>query len=145
MILKLSNPTAQQFPAGGWPFKDERTGFIVDGEKAFEQTWNGLADKIIRVRLANPHLGPKDDPSWTDRQSVIQEVFRYKAQTHPELFVKVDGKITTPLPPRAKVAIKSTTKCPYCESQNIEGIRCKTCGGTRIKGYKCLTCQKEWK
>lgn len=141
MILKLVSPQSQ-FPSGGWPFKDAITGYEVKGVAAYEQTAQGLATKIIKVRQANPHLAPADNPAWLDHASVTQEVYAVKFSTNPELFTSYDG--TIPVAPQGQT-VATGIKCKFCQSENVTAVKCKTCGGSKIRGYHCEACGKDWK
>jgi hypothetical protein len=138
MTLKLKNPQAGQFPPGGWPFRDPRTGWNVAGVKAYEQDYSLLATKIIDNRKSNPHLYPPNDPKFFDHNSVVQEIFAQKYVTNPGLFV---GGTPAPIQPKKPVTTLSpTTTCPKCGGTNFEPTYCPTCGGRRINGYKCKSC-----
>jgi len=142
MILKLRSPQSQ-FPAGGFPFKDPLTNYEVKGVAAYEQTAQGLATKIIKIRQANPHLTPSDNPAWLDHASVVQEVFRAKFATNPELFIQFDG--TVPVAPKGQTVAAPGVKCKFCQSDKVTAVKCATCGGSKIKGYHCDSCNKDWK
>jgi predicted RNA-binding Zn-ribbon protein involved in translation (DUF1610 family) len=143
MILKLKNANAH-FPPGGFSFKDARTGYEVKGNAAMEQTADGLATKIIKVRRANPHLYNPSEAQWFDHTLVVQEIYAVKAQTHPQLFQNYQGNLSVPVVVQSDKLAQTGVKCPACASENVTGIKCKTCAGTRIKSYHCESCGKDW-
>lgn len=142
MIYQLKKPQVNQFPHGGWPFRDERTGFTC---KPHEGTPAMHAVKIIAHRRANPQHYPRNESKWFDQASVIQEVYAQKAKTHPQLFIGFPDAVIVP---RAEIVINPgrgpQSECS-CGAKTFEPIYCKTCAGKRVTGYKCKNCGKEVK
>lgn len=136
MTLRLKNPNAQ-FPPGGWPFKDERTGFKV-GE--YEGTPEMQAEKVIKNRRANPHLYPAAEGHWFSRDAVVQEIYRNKFKTHAYLFAgRPDKTASSVLSPPRKQIEQAASICA-CGANYFEPVYCPTCSGKRIKSYKCRKC-----
>lgn len=132
MTLRLRRPTAQ-FPAGGWQFKCPFTGYATEPYQGGPE-WH--AAKIIAVRKANPHIIP-GEPQWLDVASVVQEIYREKAKTAPQLFVDSNQ----PVAPRHPtiVAAQSKSKCA-CGATETTVEYCKSCGGRKVIGFKCVAC-----
>lgn len=137
MILQLKNSNANQFCQGGWPFVDPKSGFKCNG---YEGTPKMHANKIIAHRRANPTLFPPNDASLFDVNSVIQEIYQQKFQTHPQLFVGQPGYTVLKMEKPAKKNYQPNSKCPKCNSPDFEPVYCPTCTGRRITGYKCKSC-----
>lgn len=132
MTLRLKNPNAQ-FPPGGWPFKDERTGFKV-GE--YEGTPQMQAEKVIKNRRANPHIYPTSEGHWFSRDAVVQEIYRNKFKTHAYLFAGQPDKAAGTTQAKVEVAASICA----CGASDWEPIYCPTCSGKKIKSYKCRKC-----
>lgn len=141
MILQLKNPT-QQFPQGGFGFRDPKTGFICNG---YEGTPAMHAVKIIANRRANPHVYPAGESQWFDQQSVIQEIYAQKVVTHPHLFKGYSDAYIVPQKDKVVSRTIAPTVACACGSHDFDPVYCKTCGGRVIKGYKCKSCGKELK
>lgn len=137
MIYQLKNANANQFPPGGWGFKDKRTGFEC---KPHEGTPAMHAVKIIANRKGNPHFYPPGEPQWFDASMIIQEIYAQKAATHPYLF---KGHSDVQIIPRTQRSEVITDKpCPSCGGTEWELTFCKTCAGRRVTGKKCKSCGK---
>lgn len=138
MMLKLKQPNAQ-FPAGGFGFTDPRTKRVWNG---YEGTPQMTAVSIVQHRQANPTLYPPSETQWFDVLMVIQEIYAYKFQTMPELFVGYGG------PPITIAAVTSPAAQPpsglvcSCGSTSFSPVYCATCGGQKIKSWKCNSCGK---
>lgn len=135
MSLRLKNPS-NQFPPGGYPFTDERTGFKVD---PMSGTPDMHAVKIIAHRRANPHIYPPAEPQWFDQTSVREEVLQQKFKTNPELFVGQPEKIKL-IKAKSKVIDPGNSICE-CGALDWEPTFCPTCGGRKkVTGFKCRKC-----
>lgn len=125
MIYQLKCPNCPM-PAGGWGFKDERTG---KEWKGIEWNWEMLPKDIIRHRMENTHVYPRGEGKWFNYGMVLQEVFARKHATNPELFLGENGELKLP----------TETKCA-CGAADWEEVVCPTCSGRRVTGYRCRKC-----
>lgn len=138
--LRLKNP-AQQFPAGGFGFIDPRTKRVFNG---MEGTGPMQAVKIIEHRRSNPTIYPVGEWQWFNQEEVIQEVYRQKHASMPELFVGYDAALrpSNPEPYRPQIASPAGLKC-VCGSVTFKPNYCQTCAGSRINSWSCTVCGKQ--
>jgi len=141
MIYQLKSPT-QQFPPGGFGFKDPKTGFTCNG---YEGTPAMHAVKIIAHRRANPNFYPAGEAQWFDQASVVQEIYAQKAASHPHLFKGFPDVTLTPQKEHIVSRVSAPTGQCSCGSSDFSEILCKTCGGRRVTGHRCNKCGKEFK
>ncbi len=134
--LRLKNATASQFPQGGWPFTDPRTGMKFNG-------WEGSpmmqAVKIAAHRGANPSKWP--DGTGQDLNSIVQELYAQKFSVMPWLFLGQPDKDPS-YPSNPATVLVNGEKCS-CGNTQFTPIYCATCSGKRITGYKCSGCGKQ--
>ena len=138
MSLRLKNASASQFPPGGWPFTDPKTGRKFNG---WEGTPQMIAVKVVEHRRANPSLYP--DGAGQDVNAIIQEIFAQKVKAMPWLFTGFpdQGPGAYPSQPApASVSIRGE-KCS-CGATEFKPVYCPTCSGRRIIGYTCASCGK---
>lgn len=112
-------------PPGGFPFTDPKTNRKWVG---FEWNWDLLAKDIIKHRHDNPHIYARDVAESFNYNSVVQEIFRQKFATHPDIFSGHGGEV------------KSSNACRVCGATEEEPIFCPTCSGQRVIGTRCLKC-----
>ena len=139
MILKLKNPNAP-FPQGGWPFKDPKTGFSVNG---YEGTPTMHAPKIIAHRRANPHVYPSQQYHWFDEQSVIQEIYQQKLATHPHLFRGFADKTVEIKTKATNKRVEQPSLNCECGALDWKPKYCPTCSGKKLIGWTCGKCGKD--
>lgn len=132
----LQPKQTSQFPPGGYGFVDPKTGFKCVG---YEGTPQMHAVKIMEHRRANPKFYPPGESHWFDKESIVQEIYKQKFQTHPHLFRGYgDAPINVPAP--EKSFLSPTVKCGKCGANEFENIYCKTCAGRRVVAIKCKSC-----
>ena len=136
--LRLKNPS-QQFPRDGFGFVDPRTHKTFPG---YEGTPAMQAVKIIAHRHANPTIYPAGEGQWFNQMEVIQEVYRQKQLTMPELFVGYDALPVAPSVPYQPQSLSPAGMTCSCGSSSFKPSYCLTCGGNKINGWICNNCGK---
>ena len=136
MSLQLKRPS-DQFPPGGFGFKDARTGMMFNG---YEGTPAMTAVKVIAHREANPSLYPRSEGHWFSVDGIVQEIFEQKYATMPWLFIGGPDDPGLPTPQPRSLTAKGVCVCGATET---EPVYCKTCGGQKVVNYKCKACGQE--
>ncbi len=138
MSLILKNSTSSQFPPGGYPFTDPKTGRKFNG---WEGTPQMIAVKVAEHRRANPSLYP--DGAGQDINGIIQEIFAQKFKVMPWLFrgQPDQGPGAYPSQPATEPVTIRGEKCS-CGATEFTPEYCKTCSGSRVVGMKCKSCGK---
>lgn len=138
-MLTLKNSSSSQFPPGGYPFIDPKTGMKFNGWEGSPQM---IAVKVAEHRRGNPTFYP--DGAGQDTNGIIQEIFAQKMKSMPWLFVGQPDQGPQPYPsePASQAVTILGDKCG-CGSTEYEPIYCPTCSGKRITGYKCKSCGRQ--
>ncbi len=139
MTYILKNPNRDQFPPGGFPYVDPKTGMRFSG---FDGTVHHIAQQVSNHRRANPNLYPVGEHHWFDLNYIVQQIYEQKAGVQPWLFVGFPDQT-----PSATHIPQKTPEMGYCicGGSEVEEILCSTCGGRRVTGYKCKSCGKKRK
>ena len=123
-----------QFPPGGFPFTDPKSG------RVFDAMAGGLADRIRDVtkhRLSNPAMYSGDE---INPDPIRQEIVDFMCGKRPQLCM--EGFI--PVIPNP-AALVQTVSCPTCGLLDAKPTFCPTCGGgDRIKFWTCNNCNTQF-
>lgn len=134
------------WPAGGYPYTDQRTGQRFDGMSADLLL---QARNVIKHRMGNPRFYPQSEPQHFQLVAVMQEITDAICKQNPAACCDSEHVTSRPTPivrnasPAAVVTLPSTSSCPKCGSTTAEPLYCRTCSGKRLLGYKCATCGTE--
>jgi len=118
---------------GGYPYRDERTGFN------FDPNHGDIREKVelvLKHRRANPHFYPPSDGQYFDKNFIAGQIETYICQQKPDLCG--DGPYVAP--PVTNVTVQPSKQCPKCLNVDWKPIYCPTCSGQRITGWECNVC-----
>lgn len=121
------------YPPGGYPFTDGRTGFKFPG---MEDTFYGQVRAIIRHRLANENLYPRNQPQFLSLDHVAAELDVYQCNrlgNNPSFCT--DGTI------QVKSGPATNNPCPACGTL-MNARFCATCPSQKWIGWGCPKCGK---
>lgn len=125
-----------EFPPGGFPFQDPKTGVQFNGLEA--GGFNDQVRKIIAHRLANAKLYPNGNAF--DFDSVAMELEIHQCQrlgNNPKYCRDTEHRTV-----QHQASIGNPI-CPLCKKPMSERY-CPSCSGKKLIGWRCERCHTEF-
>ncbi len=125
-----------EWPPGGYPFTDPKTGQKFDGMSA---DLKSQCLNVITHRFANPKKYPPTNVNAFDFDHVLREISEYQCLrlgNNPRFCFDTEH------PTRRTKEVQTVDGVPVCPScgKMMIPYRCPTCSGTRIRGWQCQGC-----
>lgn len=131
-LMLLPQWSRQQFPSGGYPYTDKRTGHVFD---ATAGNLDMRVNDVRKHRLANTHI--YTNATDFDRDAIRQEIVDFMCNRNPSLCSDVDLSLAPPPTPEAP---KLTHSCVKCGAMDATANICLSCGGRAVKNWTCNIC-----
>lgn len=128
-----------QFPPGGFPYLDPKTGMKFPG---LEANFKQQVGKIIAHRFVNGKKYPPEQQQYFDYDFVAEQLDEEQCR---RLGNDPRWCHDTEKPNNRRAAAVPDGEAPNCHACGRLMVKryCRTCGGQRAKGWKCPWCHME--